>query len=107
MLRSRERHIEQAFHFLPLCVFDFLLQFGGNIGTIENDLRSVRLDRFNRTRITDRRAPNFSRKKWHNDCLPFRAFRFVRSDQLNRIGERRARLARFAKIRSQVIREFC
>src|SRR5436190_11753704 len=58
--------------------------------------------------ITRTRWPQVAREKRHNHRLPFRAFRLVRSDELDRVvvGRKTSR-ARSREIVAQAFGEFC
>ena len=80
--RARKRDIKQTLHFLTLSSFKIIFHIG-HVAVIERNLRLFAVDD---ARIrAGRRESRFARKKWNDHRVPFRSFRLVRGNQLNRV----------------------
>src|SRR6058998_1495265 len=106
VLRARESHVEQPFHFLSLDLLKLVFVFV-EICSIKNDLCLECIHASNHVWISRRCIADFARKKRHDHRLPFRTFGFVSGDQLDRFARRRMGLARSVKLRSQALSEIC
>src|SRR4029077_6880381 len=93
--RACERHVKESFHFLALDFFHLLFEIGA-ITAVECD---ERLLAWNDERVAD--VPTklrLAREERHDDRVPLRSLRLMRSDKLYRIGFRRFSLAGLVEV---------
>ena len=85
MARPRRGDVEKTFELLLLGALDRIFQFLRFVFPAESDDELAIDRRFHEMRITRRRRPQVAREERHDHRLPFRAFRLVRSDELDRV----------------------